>query len=54
MTKAQPASKPAEIPRVALHEQVAERLRAMGCPGAQGYWFGRPAPLEQLRGWHAP
>ncbi|WP_406624499.1 EAL domain-containing protein [Acidovorax sp. SDU_ACID1] len=32
----------------------AERLRAMGCPGAQGYWFGRPAPLEQLRGWHAP
>ncbi|GAD24436.1 GntR family transcriptional regulator [Acidovorax sp. MR-S7] len=29
MTKAQPASKPAEIPRVALHEQVAERLRAM-------------------------
>ncbi len=32
----------------------AERLRAMGCPNAQGYWFGRPGPLEQLRGWRAP
>ncbi|RYF23989.1 MAG: EAL domain-containing protein [Comamonadaceae bacterium] len=26
----------------------ASRLRAMGCPSAQGYCFGRPAPLEAL------
>ena len=29
--------------------EEAERLRAMGCGHAQGYHFGRPAPLEQLR-----
>lgn len=26
----------------------AIRLREMGCGSAQGYWLGRPAPLEQL------
>ena len=35
-------------------EAEAERLRAMGCASAQGYWFGRPGPLEQLHGWRAP
>lgn len=35
-------------------EAEARRLREMGCASAQGYWFGRPAPLEQLRNWQAP
>lgn len=30
-------------------EAQAERLRAAGCPLGQGYLFGRPAPLENLR-----
>ncbi|CAM3415488.1 GGDEF and EAL domain-containing protein [Paracidovorax anthurii] len=29
-------------------EAEAARLRAMGCAHAQGYFFGRPAPLEQI------
>ncbi|MBB6558561.1 diguanylate cyclase (GGDEF)-like protein [Acidovorax soli] len=29
-------------------EAQARRLLQMGCGSAQGYWFGRPAPLEQL------
>ncbi len=29
--------------------EEADRLRALGCSHAQGYRFGRPAPLEQLR-----
>jgi len=29
-------------------EAQASRLRAMGCASAQGYCFGRPAPLEKL------
>ncbi|RYF01733.1 MAG: EAL domain-containing protein [Comamonadaceae bacterium] len=29
-------------------EAQASRLRAMGCASAQGYCFGRPAPLEAL------
>ena len=29
-------------------EGQARRLREMGCGSAQGYWFGRPAPLEQM------
>jgi diguanylate cyclase (GGDEF)-like protein len=29
-------------------EDEAQRLRAMGCAHAQGYWFGRPGPLAQL------
>ncbi len=29
-------------------EGQARRLREMGCASAQGYWFGRPAPLEQM------
>ena len=29
-------------------EAQAQRLRAMGCTAAQGYYFGRPAPLELM------
>ena len=29
-------------------EAQARRLLQMGCGSAQGYWFGRPAPLEQM------
>ncbi|AVS78819.1 sensor domain-containing phosphodiesterase [Paracidovorax avenae] len=29
--------------------EEADRLRSMGCASAQGYHFGRPAPLEHLR-----
>ncbi|WP_394789693.1 EAL domain-containing protein [Rhodoferax sp.] len=29
-------------------EAQALRLRQMGCSHAQGYWYGRPVPLEQL------
>jgi len=29
--------------------EEAARLRSMGCASAQGYHFGRPAPLEHLR-----
>ena len=29
-------------------EAQARRLLQLGCASAQGYWFGRPAPLEQM------
>ncbi|MFT3812617.1 MAG: EAL domain-containing protein [Acidovorax sp.] len=29
-------------------EAIARRLREMGCSNAQGYYFGRPAPLEDM------
>ncbi|RZJ14513.1 MAG: EAL domain-containing protein [Acidovorax sp.] len=29
-------------------EATARRLREMGCASAQGYWFGRPAPLQDM------
>ncbi len=30
-------------------EAQAQRLRAMGCQYAQGYWFGRPVPLAAFQ-----
>ena len=31
--------------------EVLERLRALGCTSAQGYFFSPPVPPEQLRAW---
>jgi diguanylate cyclase (GGDEF)-like protein/PAS domain S-box-containing protein len=31
--------------------EVWERLRALGCKSAQGYYLSRPVPPEQLRAW---
>jgi diguanylate cyclase (GGDEF)-like protein len=45
-----------EIPVVAEGvEDVAtsNRLRAMGCPTAQGYLFGKPMPASELENWIA-
>ena len=33
---------------VETREQL-ELLRQVGCRGAQGYFLGRPAPLEQIQ-----
>jgi diguanylate cyclase (GGDEF)-like protein/PAS domain S-box-containing protein len=32
-------------------EAIWNRLAALGCPVAQGYYLSRPAPAEQLRAW---
>jgi EAL domain-containing protein (putative c-di-GMP-specific phosphodiesterase class I)/GGDEF domain-containing protein len=34
-------------------QEVAERLHEMGCPLAQGYFFGRPMPVQDFIAWHA-
>jgi predicted signal transduction protein with EAL and GGDEF domain len=32
-------------------ELAAARLRALGCDIAQGYFYAKPMPLEQLEHW---
>jgi diguanylate cyclase (GGDEF)-like protein len=32
-------------------EAQAEQLRAIGCEYAQGYWFAKPAPANELQHW---
>jgi diguanylate cyclase (GGDEF)-like protein/PAS domain S-box-containing protein len=32
-------------------EQQLHKLREKGCGQAQGYYFGRPLPIEELNGW---
>jgi EAL domain-containing protein (putative c-di-GMP-specific phosphodiesterase class I) len=34
-------------------EDVRDRLRALGCDAAQGFFIHRPAPLEQVSRWIA-
>ena len=33
------------------NEQVWERLRALGCTAAQGYYLSRPVPAPELKAW---
>jgi EAL domain-containing protein (putative c-di-GMP-specific phosphodiesterase class I) len=33
------------------NEVAARELRALGCDEAQGYWFSRPVPAQQLERW---
>jgi EAL domain-containing protein (putative c-di-GMP-specific phosphodiesterase class I) len=33
------------------NEQVWDRLRALGCTAAQGYYLSRPVPAEELGAW---
>ena len=32
---------------------IGERLAAMGCTHAQGYFYGRPMPLHDVASWAA-
>jgi EAL domain-containing protein (putative c-di-GMP-specific phosphodiesterase class I) len=32
---------------------IGEQLAAMGCTHAQGYFYGRPMPLQDVAGWAA-
>jgi len=33
------------------NEQVWDRLRALGCTAAQGYYLSRPVPPDELGAW---
>lgn len=35
------------------NKQVLESLREMGCDYAQGYYIGKPMPIEDFKGWSA-